>query len=150
MRITEYEIYAFILGAGAGSIVTYYNMTRDQRAIRAVRREIDRYGLQLGVRKVITDAQCKRTYYPSIVGREFVSDERVLDTYRWAQRWVKLPEVKKQKPRPNPETVAALDIICEELLGLSTNDATRAVFGAKLQDEVIDRLIERKAALKGR
>jgi hypothetical protein len=148
MRITEYEIYAFILGAGAGSIVTYYNMTRDQRAIRAVRREIESYGLQLGVRKVITDGQCKRTYYQSIVAREFVSDERVLDTYRWAQRWVKLPEVKKQKRRPGPETVAAVDIICEELLGLSTNDATRAVFGAKHQDEVVDRLIERKAALK--
>jgi len=68
-------------GAGVGSIVTYYNITRDQRAIRAV-------GLQLGVRKVITDAQCKRTYYPSIDGRKFVSDERVLDTYRWSQRWV--------------------------------------------------------------
>jgi hypothetical protein len=96
MRITGYEIYAFILGAGAASIVTYYNMTRDRRAIRAVRREIERYATSLGVRGVITEAQCRRAYWQSANAKEFVSDDRVLDTYRWAQRWVKLPEAKKQ------------------------------------------------------
>jgi len=51
MRITEYEIYAFILGAGAGSIVTYYITTRDKRAIAEVRRYIDILGSSSALKK---------------------------------------------------------------------------------------------------
>jgi hypothetical protein len=83
MRITEYEIYAFILGAGAGSIVTYYYTTRDQLAIRAVCQQIDGYGLALAGRDAITDDQYRQTCNPERrrSSERFVSDERILDLY---------------------------------------------------------------------
>jgi glucokinase len=109
MRITE--IYAFILGAGlgagAGSIVTYYNMTRDQRAIRAVCSEIDRHGLELSVRNAITEGQYKQTTNPAArrSSERFVSDERILEVYRWAQG---VGAREKRKQRPDPAALAAL------------------------------------------
>jgi hypothetical protein len=77
MPTTEYEIYTFILGAGAGSIVTYYNMPRAQRAIRAVRREIDRYGLALRIRKVDS---IRENRLPEREREGVCSDERDVST----------------------------------------------------------------------
>ena len=146
MRITEYEIYAFILGAGAGSIVTYYNIyniTRDRRAIRAVREQIDRYGYELGAREVITKGQCGRTIDRN--QEQFISDKQILENYRWAQA-VKRSR-KEWKRRSDPATLAAITIICGEFLGLSERDAFQALVGAETLHQVVDSLIERKAAL---
>ena len=150
MRITEYEIYAFIpgggLGAGVGSIVTYYNTTRDKRAIRAVCREIDYYGLELAVRKAINEGQYGKTRNPEwqSSSERFVSDERILGDYRWALGMIK--EYTQRNRRPDPARLAALTIICVEFLGLQPIDAFGALLGAKYRKQVVDRLIERKAA----
>jgi hypothetical protein len=73
-----------------------------------------------------------------------VSDERILDVYRWAQRYVR-GAIKKRKQRPDPATLAALTIICEEFLGLRWHDAIQALLGAQYLKQVVDSLIERKA-----
>jgi hypothetical protein len=150
MLTTEYEIYAFILGSAAGSIVTYYNMTRDRRAIRAVREGIDYLGGALGERKVITDLQWKETEYSRYrETQQFISDKQILENYRWAAQWVKRPLRNRKQRQPHPATLAALNIICNEFLGLDYGDAIQALAGAKTLDQVVDRLIERKAAPKG-
>ena len=152
MRITEYEIYPFILGAGlgagVGSIVIYYNTTRDKRAIRAVCREIDYYGLELAVRKAINEGQYGKTRNPEwqSSSERFVSDERILGDYSWAQGIIK--QHAQRNRRPDPAQLAALTIICVEFLGLQPIDAFWALLGATKTNQVVDLLIERKAALK--
>ena len=152
MRITEYEIYAFILGAGlgagAGSIITYYKITREQRAIRAVCREIDYYGLELSVRKAINEGQYGETRNSEwkSSSERFVSDEQILRDYGWALGMIK--QYTRGYRRPDPATLAALTIICVKFLGLQPIDAFYALLGATKANQVVDSLIERKAALK--
>jgi hypothetical protein len=125
MRITEYEIYAFILGAGlgagAGSIITYYKITREQRAIRAVCREIDYYGLELAVRKAISEGQYGETSNPESKpsSERFVSDERILGDYRWALGMIN--KYTQRNRRLDPATLAALTIICVEFSWAATH-----------------------------
>jgi hypothetical protein len=100
----------------------------------------------LSVRKAITRGQYEKTIRPEAKrsSERFVSDERILDEYRWAQRLRK--SIQKGEQRPDPATLAAVAIICEEFLGLCTSDAIQALLGAKYLEQVLDALIERKAA----
>jgi hypothetical protein len=114
MRITEREISALLIGAAIGSIVTYYN---EKRIISNVRRDID----LLGSHHELTTAQFRKAIYPTTM----VSDERILELYRWAQQLRKSGPVKL-----NPTRLAAEVIICEELLGLTRYDAIQALNNA--------------------
>jgi hypothetical protein len=105
MQITEYEIYAFILGAGAGSIVTYYITTRDKRAIAEVSPV---HSMLLGAQKKLAPSQSAKTR---------LSDAQILEMYGWAQGI--RTGMGLERPRPHPATLAALRIICKELLGLT-------------------------------
>jgi hypothetical protein len=136
------------LGAGAGSIVTYYNTTREQRAIRAVWRAMDVYGLELCVRKAINEGQYGKTRYSDYQrpSERFVSDERILGDYSWALGMIKA--YIKRNRLPDPATLAALTIICVEFLGLQPIDAFYALLGATSRHQIVDSLIEWKAALK--
>jgi len=115
MRITEHEISALLIGAAIGSIVTYYN---EKRIISNVRRDID----LLGSHHELTTAQYRNAIYPTTI----VSDERILELYRWA------PQLRKSgRVKLNPTQLAAEVIICEELLGLTRYDAIQALNNAK-------------------
>ncbi len=128
MQCREYRqvILGAGLGAGVGSIVTYYNRTRDKRTIRAVCRAMDEYGLKLCVRGAIPNGQygeIRESYYQRPSER-FVSDERILGDYRWTQGIIK--EHIQRNRGPDPAILAGLTIICMEFLGLQPIDAFQA------------------------
>ena len=122
-------------------------MTRDRRAVRAVYREMYYYGRALSSRGVITDPYYRKKTEPpewTHASERPISDKRILDPYRWAQRVRK--RVKPRKRRPRPADLAALRIICEEFLGLhSPVDIIQAILDTTDETQVADRL---KAALK--
>jgi hypothetical protein len=60
----------------------------------------------------------------------------------------KLQQYTRGYRRPDPATLAALTIICVKFLGLQPIDAFYALLGATKTSQVVDLLIERKAALK--
>ena len=142
MQITEYEIYAFILGAGAASIVTYYIMSRDKRAIAEVRRYIDILGMLLGDQKKLTPPQSANTRLPNA---ELVSDAQILKMCGWAQA----VRMGLERPRPPPAMLAAIRSICEELLGYTDAEAITAArrIGSKTTnvDHVVAELFPRAA-----
>ena len=130
-------------------ISDYFDAIRDKRAIVAVCEQLQLLGLSMSVRGVINDGQYRKTS-PGL-GRlselrsseRFVSDDRILDVYRWAQGYV-----RKGKLRLASEKLAALTIVCEEFLGLSWSDATWAAStmnpASRAWDvAAIDRIIER-------
>src|SRR5215469_8257397 len=122
MHLTENEIEAFILtfmlGAAAGSIVTYCITTREKRIIADVRRRINYVGTLLTARNQLTHSQYRKTIYPNA---ELVSDKRILEVYDWAKRVKKAMKLKTASIH-----LTALVILCEELLGLSARDAVQA------------------------
>ena len=80
----------------AGS-VTYYITTRDKRAIAEVS----------PVHSMLLGESAKTR----------LSDAQILEMYGWAQRI--RTGMGLERPRPHPATLAALRIICKELLGLT-------------------------------
>jgi hypothetical protein len=132
-------------------ISDYFDAIRDKRAIVAVCEQLELLGLSLSVRGVINDGQYRKIRPSPVLKRlselraseRLVSDERILDVYRWAQGYV-----REKKLRVDPEKLAALTIVCEEILGLSWTDATWAVSttnpASRAWDvDAIDRIIER-------
>ena len=117
MKITEHEGWTFLIGAAVGSIVTYYYLMREKRIIFNVRRDID----HLGNFHDLTPVQYRQTIYPNTIA----SDQRILELHRWAQ------QAKKSGVKLDPTRLAAEAIICEELLGLSSFDAVKALLAAK-------------------
>jgi hypothetical protein len=146
MRITEHEISVFLwgaaIGAAIGSIITYLNTTREKRIVSRVRHDIDNLGGFLF--DELTPAQCKRTRYPNA---ELVSDKQILEVHRWAEQWKKYRKSYNFRPpayarfdsrenKISPTLLAAEVIICEELLGLSADDAIIACLRFKSLDDL--------------
>ncbi len=135
MRITEHEIWAFLLGAAIGSFITYLNLTREKRIISSIRN----YIAHLSLLHNLSPAQYRRVDNPKAIVR-IASDERVLDTYRWALGVTS--EMRRLRVRCSdgsklgPKRLAAEVIICEELLGLSAMDAVQALRDAKSPDDL--------------
>jgi hypothetical protein len=76
MGITEHEIVAFVLGVAIGSIVTYWNLTREKRAVANIRYKISNLGQSLNLSR----AQYKSVITPEATAK-FVSDDRILTVY---------------------------------------------------------------------
>jgi len=131
MRITEHGLLMFFYGSVVGSVityyVTYYNLTREKRIISNVRR-------QLGHLELFHDLT-QREYDKLQFSRDFVSDERILTFYGWAQRVTK-GETSKELRKLEPTSLAAEVIICEQLLGLSASDAVQALLNCEDLDEL--------------
>lgn len=139
MDITEYEVYTFLLGAAAGSVVTYYITTREKRIISNVRRRIEALGALLSAENVLTKAQYLKTSYPN---QKLVSDQKISEIYGWAER------IKKEmKLTSAPIHLTTLVIICEGLLGLSWQDAIR-VSKAELNSDGLPTALRSKVSEK--
>jgi hypothetical protein len=118
VRITEHEIWVFLLGAAIGSIVTYWNLNTKARIISRVRREVD----SLAGFHMLSSAQRDETRYPT----RLVSGRQILLLHRWALE--ARHRVKKDyKIRVNAVVLTAEVIICEQLLGLDRIDALLAL-----------------------
>ena len=146
MRRTEHKIFAFLLGAAIGSIgsiVTYYNSTREKRIVSNVRSNIER----LAYYHALTPGQYRKTIYPT----KIASTERILEVYYWARRLIKEDgrTIKDCRIKLHPTRLAAEAIICEELLGLSRYDAYRALLNAKKPGDLRG-LLSEAIAHKGR
>jgi hypothetical protein len=119
MGITEHEIVAFVLGAAIGSIVTYWNLTREKRAVANIRYKISNLGQSLNLSR----AQYKSVITPEATAK-FVSDDRILTVYRWVRE-------TQSRHKLSPTALAATIILFEELLGLYAQDAIRAMTEVK-------------------
>jgi hypothetical protein len=118
MRITEHELWVFFAGATIGSIVTYRFATREKRIILRIRENI----CFLGYYHKLTFDQSHQTARPEAT-LEIASDQEVFRVYRWAERRVKGIRIKKI----SPTLLAAEEIICGKLLGLTGDEAASAV-----------------------
>ena len=74
--ITEGEFSAFVLGAVVGSIITYWNVTREKRLISSVRKQID----FLADLHEFTPDQSREASSSQIA-----TDEEILRFCRWGQ-----------------------------------------------------------------
>jgi hypothetical protein len=126
MRITENEIVAFIVGAAIGSIVTYWHVTREKRAIASIRDDIEHLRLYLDL-----SAAQNRQISGSYAIKKFVTDEQILTVYRWSLGLRSDEFLRRAGHKINPIRVSALTIIFGELLGLSNIDACRATIHVK-------------------
>jgi hypothetical protein len=119
MRITEHEFWVFVVGAAIGSIVTYWIATREKR----IRKNI----CHLGVYHELTTTQYHQTLYPDST-RKIASDQEVLKVYYWAV-YAKRHSLAGQNmlKKISPTLLAAETIICQKLLGLTSEDAASAL-----------------------
>ncbi len=124
MIITEHEIFAFCIGAAVGSVITYYNVTREKRAISSIRDNI----CLLASYHNLTPAQSNQTLFSDRT-KQIASDDRILDVYRWALRVISArPQLRYSDGRKMSATILTAEvIICEELLGLDSMDAVHAL-----------------------
>jgi hypothetical protein len=114
MRITEHEIWTFLVGAAVGSAITYWIVTREKRIISGVRSEI----FMLASLHDLTDAQREQTSDLSPKQQELVSDKEILQYYEWARRRRRDTRYGRRKIKTSPIWIAAEAVICEKLLGL--------------------------------
>ncbi len=121
MKITDHEVWAFLLGAGLSWLATYLSLTREKRIIAHIKHNVDWLGLYHG----LTAPQRGRTYYPT----DLVSDEEALAAYSWALQYWKNPMLPSIKL--SPTLIAAEVIICEKLLGLTRKHAIRVLIRTK-------------------
>ncbi len=135
MGIIENEIWAFVLGAAAGSIVTYYIATKEKRIVSKVRRDMS----LLGSFHKLTQAQHLKNSEMSSESstrnpNESLSDARILKVHDWARRF---KEAKYFEPLElDPTRLAAEAIICEELLELTSHDAITILKNIKYLHEI--------------
>jgi hypothetical protein len=131
MRITEDVITAFTSGGALGSIITYFYVTREKRAISSIRKDISflsmYFDLNPGQRHRTRDAEATK---------EIVSDDRILKAYRWARE-------AKSVLKLNPERLAANIIIFEELLGLTAGDAIKAMKNVEYLDDDLKAYVQK-------
>lgn len=124
----EQGIDVFLLGSAAGSIVTYWYVTREARLIRRIRKDMS----LLGMFHDLTPGQYRLTMDAEST-ESLISDKQILVVYRKSL----MMTTKTLGPvKIHPERLAAEIIICEDLLGLSVVDATRALQNAKTLDEL--------------
>lgn len=134
MSITEQEIAAFLLGAAVGSIITYWNATREKRFVSRVRRAIDILGIYH--RSVLTPAQYQTILKPSEIAKIATYDE-IIALYPWADRTShNFKKLGKSSRELHPVSLTAETIICKKLLGLSDEDAVNALRSAKTLDDL--------------
>jgi hypothetical protein len=135
MRINENVIAAFIGGTVVGSIITYFytylDLTREQRLISRIRNQISERGCYLD----LSGAQ-RRKVENSAATADLVSDDGILEVYRWARR------LKSELKLP-PEALTADTIIFQELLGLTSADAV-----AMMKDKNVKYLSDTAAYVK--
>ena len=108
--ITEGEFSAFVLGAVVGSIITYWNVTREKRLISSVRKQID----FLADLHEFTPDQSREASSSQIA-----TDEEILRFCRWGSVGQRSGQTLAEAYRKlDPISLAAEGIICEKLLGL--------------------------------
>ena len=111
---TDYEIFIFLLGAAVGSIITYYNTTREKRAIYHVRKATDHLCPYHDLRNFF-NSSCK------------ASDEQILALYREAERDCRSTMRSKRYKKLDPTTIAAEVFICQELLDVPISVGIQAL-----------------------
>jgi|SRR5215469_380088 len=131
MRITEHEIAALFLGAAIGSIVTYWNMTREKRIIRRVHNDID----FVRVFHNLPPEQYRKAQQPS----KLISDAKLLELYRWAENVCRMFK-RDHRVKLSPVRLTAEAIICSEVLGLDPGHASRALFKAVQERIPLDKI----------
>jgi hypothetical protein len=142
MHLTENGIealfWAFILGAAAGSIVTYYITTREKRVIANVRDYINIIGTWLVAKGHLDENKYRKALNSSA---ELVSDKKILEIHSWAERFT-----KDQKLKTDAVRLTAAVIICETLLGLPYGQAVKAGRHAKYLEEMFTLLLPKAPA----
>jgi hypothetical protein len=117
MSAIEHIIWAFLIGAGTASLITYYVLTLDKRAVSNVRRAI----IRLGICHELTEHEYRKLNSPTIA-----SDDRIMAVYEWATRVCQ--HLKKEDGiRIDRETLTAEVIICDEFYDIGSNDVVRAL-----------------------
>jgi hypothetical protein len=124
MRITEHEISWLLLGAAIGSLVTYWQLTKEKRIISSVRQDLT----QLADYHELSKAQYRKVMSKDAT-IELVDDPQILRIYSWAERLTNAKPPIEGIKKFGPVRVTAEAIICQELLGLSHHDAIRALLG---------------------
>jgi hypothetical protein len=116
----------FVVGAIAGSIITYLIVTFEKRMVSRVRSRIETLGDYHG----LNSAQ-----YKTIHSKQMASDGEILAYYNWAKS---LPRGRAYH-RINRISMAAEGVICEKLFGLTIVDAMY-IGVAKSETELRERL----------
>jgi hypothetical protein len=130
--ITEQEIVAFFLGAGLGSIVTYWNATRETRFVSRVRLAIDL--LHYEHKLALTPAQYQKISNPA----QIATYDEIVSLRPWADR-IGQNFRKRRIKSPlelHPVTLVAEAMICKNLLGLPYDDAINALRSAKTREDL--------------
>jgi hypothetical protein len=118
IRITEQEFTAFVLGAIVGSIITWWNATRERRIVFEIRATVDRFGLLQG--RPVSDSSR-------------INTDELLEYHKWALA-MRARDKKYLDRKTNDIALAAEAILCEKCFGLSRIDALQIIHKAKDRD----------------
>ena len=146
MRITEHEIWAFLLGAAIASVITYWNTTREKRFVSRVRRAIETLGYEHKFDQwPLTPGWRQKTANVS----EIATYEEILALHPWADRvsyhlYPRAERIRREFGMSSrksgitllSEVITAEAIICEKLLGLSHGDGLQFLRSAKTHEDL--------------
>jgi hypothetical protein len=117
MRITEHEIYAFLLGAALASLATYLSLTRERRTVARVQ---DALG-ELELHHELSSSEHRQ-----FISSELATDHEILSLHSWAKGVCQRAK-KDHGIRLSASVLTAEVIICQKFFDLDEIAATCAL-----------------------